>query len=233
MVIQAITHSLLQIVIGGNAAPEIPETYDAAVPEGINLLVLILNAGWSMLPIFILLFIAVYTFIGRSFIIYKAQREDSLLLDNINAAIKNGSIEDALQICRQKQTPVAKMLEKGIQRIGRPLSDISSAMQNTGRFEIIKTEKSVPRLATIAVLALLVGMLGSATGFLHVFSAVPAGIEGENSISNAILPMIAGLIVAIFSYWGYSVLRARVKKAEMLTEMYRAEFMDMLIEPSV
>lgn len=232
MVIQAITHSLLQIVIGGNTSPAVPDTYQSAAPEGLNVLVMILNAGWSMLPIFALLIFTVYSFVGRYFTIAKAGRDNHLLMQNVGAAIQNGSIEDALKICRQKDTVATKMTEKGILRIGRPLADISSAIDNVGRLELATLEKLVPRLQNIAVLAILFGFLGTAMSLIHVFGDASTAAESPYGICDAIVPVIAGLIVGIIAYWCYSILNTKVKKVAILVALCSTEFMDMLVEPA-
>lgn len=231
MVIQAVTYSFLQIVIGGNASTAMTDAYPSTPDEGLNVLVLILNGGWAMVPIFGLLLFALYSFISRYFSIAKASRNNETLMQNIGAAIQKSNIDDALQICSLYDTPSAKMAEKGILRIGRPLGDINTAIDNAGRLEIIKLENFVPRFVNIAVLSVLIGLLGTFMGLIQVFYDMPGAMGTKNSVSDALVPTVAGLAVAVVAYCGFIILNSKVKNAALRVASCQNEFMDILIEP--
>ncbi|MGE0078846.1 MAG: MotA/TolQ/ExbB proton channel family protein [Bacteroidales bacterium] len=190
-----------------------------------------------MVPLFLLSVVAIYIFAERYFAIRKASDSDSNFMNRIREYIHEDKIDSALALCQSKSTPVARMIEKGIQRIGRPLSDVNTAIENVGNLEISKLESSLPFLATIAGGAPMIGFLGTVIGMIRAFydmamagNNIDVGLL-SNGIYTAMVTTVAGLIVGIFAYFGYNYLVARVEKVVFDLEAKTSEFMDLLNEP--
>jgi biopolymer transport protein ExbB len=222
---------LLQFILQEGALP-VQKT-----AEKLTLLDLTIKGGWVMIPIIFLSFVATYIFIERYFVIRRATREDQNFMNRINDYIHDGKIEAALALCRSTDSPSAKMIEKGISRLGRPLQDISTAIENVGKLEISKLEKGFPTLATIVGAEPMLGFLGTVIGMVQSFYAMSqAGNNIEVSllsdgIYTALITTVAGLIVGILGYFAYNTLVVRVEKVVFNLEATNTEFMDILNEP--
>lgn len=198
---------------------------------------LALKGGWIMVPILILSILAVYIFTERYFAIKRASKTDINFMNRIKDYIHDDKIESALTLCQSTDSPVARMIEKGIQRIGRPLNDINTAIENVGNLEISKLEKGLPTLATVAGAAPMIGFLGTVMGMIRAFydmSNAGNNIDVSllsNGIYTAMVTTVAGLIVGIIGYLAYNVLVAKVEKVIFLLEANTTEFMDLLNEP--
>ena len=198
---------------------------------------LALKGGWIMIPLFLLSIVAIYIFSERYLAIRKASETDANFMNRIREYIHEDKIDSALALCQSKNTPVARMIEKGIQRIGRPLSDVNTAIENVGNLEISKLEASLPFLATISGGAPMIGFLGTVIGMIQAFydmSMAGNNIDVSllsNGIYTAMVTTVAGLIVGVFSYFGYNFLVARVEKVVFDLEAKTSEFMDLLNEP--
>ena len=198
---------------------------------------LAVKGGWVMVPILILSVVAVYIFFERYFAINKAARMDTNFMNRIKDYIHDGKVENALTLCESYSNPSARMIEKGIQRIGRPLADINGAIENTGKLEIYKLEKGLPTLATVAGGAPMIGFLGTVMGMIRAF--VDMASAGNNidvsllsrGIYTALITTVAGLIVGIVAYFAYNILVARVEKVVNKLEANTTEFLDLLNEP--
>lgn len=203
----------------------------------LTLLDLAIKGGWMMIPIVLLSFVAAYIFIERFYVIKKAASEDQNFMNRIKDYIHDGKIDAALALCRSTDTPSARMVEKGISRLGRPLQDISTAIENVGKLEISKLEKSFPTLATISGAEPMLGFLGTVIGMVQSFYAMSqAGNNIEVSllsdgIYTALITTVAGLIVGILGYFAYNTLVVRVEKVVFNLEATLTEFMDILNEP--
>jgi len=198
---------------------------------------LALKGGWIMIPIFLLSVVAVYIFVERYFAIRKASVTDVNFMNRIKEYIHEDKIDAAIALCHSQNTPVARMIEKGIQRIGRPLPDVNAAIENVGNLEISKLEESLPFLATIAGGAPMLGFLGTVLGMIRAFydmsmagNNIDVGLL-SNGIYTAMVTTVAGLIVGIFAYFGYNYLVARIEKVVFNLEANTNEFMDLLYEP--
>ncbi len=198
---------------------------------------LTLKGGWIMIPLVILWFVAVYLFIERYWAIKKASREDINFMNRIKEYIYEDKVESAIALCQAQNTPVARMIEKGIQRIGRPLSDVNAAVENVGNLEISKLEDGLPTLATIAGGAPMIGFLGTVIGMIRAFydmsmagNNIDVGLL-SNGIYTAMVTTVAGLIVGIAAYFGYNILVAKVERVVFTMEANTTEFMDLLNEP--
>lgn len=212
---------------------------DAAVPEKISMPLwdLTLKGGWIMIPIAILSIVAVYIFVERYFAIRKAAKTDENFMNRIKDYIHDGKIDSALALCQSTDSPIARMIEKGIERIGRPLSDINEAIENVGRLEIFKLERGLPALATASGGAPMLGFLGTVTGMVKAFydmsmagNNIDIGIL-SSGIYEAMVTTVAGLSVGIIAYFAYNILVANVEKVVNSLEANTTEFMDLLNEP--
>jgi biopolymer transport protein ExbB len=205
--------------------------------EKLTLLDLTIKGGWVMIPIILLSFVATYIFVERYYVIRKATREDQNFMNRIKDYIHDGKIEAALALCRSTNSPSAHMIEKGISRLGRPLQDISTAIENVGKLEISKLEKGFPTLATIVGAEPMLGFLGTVIGMVQSFYAMSqAGNNIEVSllsdgIYTALITTVAGLIVGILGYFAYNTLVVRVERVVFNLEATNTEFMDILNEP--
>ena len=226
-------NTLLQITV----QDQIPSALDAPKEISMPLWDLALKGGWIMIPIVALSIIAVYIFVERYFAIRKAAKTDENFMNRIKDYIHDGKIESALTLCQSTDSPIARMIEKGIQRIGRPLSDINTAIENVGRLEVFKLERGLPALATAAGGAPMLGFLGTVTGMVKAFydmsmagSNIDIGIL-SSGIYEAMVTTVAGLLVGIIAYFAYNILVASVEKVVNGLEAHTTEFMDLLNEP--
>ena len=203
----------------------------------LTLLDLAIKGGWVMIPIILLSFVAAYIFIERYYVIRNATREDQNFMNRIKDYIHDGKIEAAVALCRSTDSPSARMVEKGISRLGRPLNDISAAIESVGKLEISKLEKGFPTLATITGAEPMLGFLGTVIGMVRSFYAMSqAGNNIEVSllsdgIYTALITTVAGLIVGILGYFAYNTLVVRVEKVVFNLEATLTEFLDILNEP--
>jgi biopolymer transport protein ExbB len=197
-----------------------------------------IRGGWMMIPIILLSFIAAYIFIERYYVIRKAARQDHNFMNRIKDYIHDGKVEAALALCRSTDSPTARMVEKGISRLGRPLQDINTAIENVGKLEIAKLEKSFPTLATISGAEPMLGFLGTVIGMVQSFYAMSqAGNNIEVSllsggIYTALITTAAGLTIGILGYFAYNTLVVRVERIVFRLEATLTEFMDILNEPA-
>jgi biopolymer transport protein ExbB len=228
--------TLLQIVTDTltQAVATIPQT---KAPEQLNLLELIIKGGWVMLPILLLSLIGFYIFFERYFTIRKASKNDSMLMMNVREQIKLGNLQAAVSLCKQTNTPIARMLQKGLLRIGKPIKEIEGAIENVGKLEVAKLERNISVLGIIAGIAPMLGFVGTISGVIKIFYNISlsdnisigiiAGGLYEKMITSA-----AGLIVGILAYIGHHVLNLMVDKIILKMETESIDFIDLLEEPT-
>ncbi len=190
-----------------------------------------------MIPILILSVMAVYIFVERVLTINKAAKTPEQFIARIRELVEKGDISAAKMMCQQNDSPVARMIEKGISRIGSPLKNIEVSIENVGKIEIFKLEKNLSLLATISGSAPMLGFLGTVIGMIQAFIAI-AQEEGSVSpkllsegIYTAMVTTAAGLFVGILAYLGYNYLVTRVQKVVHKMEYSSVEFIDLLQEP--
>ncbi|HLS30724.1 MAG TPA: MotA/TolQ/ExbB proton channel family protein [Flavobacteriaceae bacterium] len=196
-------------------------------------------AGNTIIAIlFILLIIAIYIYFERYFAIKAASKTDIHFMDQIRDKVASGNMEAAKIRCAQENTPVARLTEKGISRIGSPLEDINTAIENAGQLEVYKLEKNVPILATIAGAGPMLGFLGTVIGMVLAFHEL-ASSSGQaemgslaQGIYTAMTTTVAGLIVGIIAYIGYNHLVVRIDKVVHQMEATAVDFLDLLNEPA-
>ena len=205
--------------------------------QRLTLLDLAIKGGWVMIPIFLLFLIATYIFIERFYVIKRASRQDTNFMNRIKDYIHDGKIDAAMALCKSTDSPSARMIEKGISRLGRPLHDISTAVENVGKLEISKLERGFPTLATIAGAEPMLGFLGTVIGMVRSFyNMEQAGNNIDVSmmsggIYTALITTVAGLIVGILGYFAYNTLVVRTEKVVFSLEATMTEFLDILNEP--
>ena len=234
--------NLLSVLL--QAMPEVSDTLAnstelAAQEQQISLLDMALKGGWLMIPLALMLLIAIYIFIERLVVLKKASKEDSSFMNRVKDYIYDGKIDSALSLCRDTKTPSARMIEKGISRLGRPMSDVLVAIENVGNIEIAKLEKGFTTMATIAGGAPMVGFLGTVIGMIEAFFNMAS--KGDNTINlselsggiyTAMVTTVAGLIVGVCAYFAYNYLVARLDQIMRKLETKNMEFLDLLNEPA-
>ncbi len=231
--------TLLQINVANDTAMAVNQVAEQAQQNGLSFWDLSLKGGWMMIPILLLSVIAIYIFFERYFVIQKASKMDNHFMDQITNFIKDGKVSEALTYCDSYQHPVARMIKKGISRIGRPLNDVNAAIENVGKLEVAKLEKGLTTVATTAGAAPMLGFLGTVMGMIRAFYDM-ANVEGgnisvsllSNGIYTAMVTTVAGLIVGILAYLAYNFLVARVEKVVNKLEVSTLEFMDVLNAPA-
>ncbi|HET8737287.1 MAG TPA: MotA/TolQ/ExbB proton channel family protein, partial [Pricia sp.] len=202
---------------------------------------LIFNGGTGAVLIitilFILLFVALYIYFERLFAIKAASKIDSNFMNQIRDYVTSGKLEAAKMLCAQTDSPVARLTEKGVSRIGKPLDDINTAIENAGTLEVYKLEKNVSILATVAGAAPMIGFLGTVIGMILAFHEMASsGGQAQmgalaSGIYTAMTTTVAGLIVGIIAYIGYNHIVNRTDKVVHKMEANAVEFLDLLNEP--
>ncbi len=211
---------------------------DVAAEPTMKFIDLALKGGWVMIPIVLLSIIAVYIFFERWGAIRRASRFDLNFMNRIKDYIHDGKLESAHALCQSYNNPVARMIEKGINRIGKPLNDVNAAIENIGKLEIYQLEKGLPFLATVAGGAPMIGFLGTVMGMIRAFidmSKAGSNIvvsQLSNGIYQALITTVAGLIVGIMAYFAYNILVSNIEKIVFRLEASTTEFMDLLNEPA-
>ena len=196
------------------------------------------KGGWLMIVLLLLSMVAIYIFGSKWWLIRKAGQINRNFMRDIRDLIHDGKIKSALELCRRYNSPVARLVEKGIERIGRPLQDIQTAVENTGSVEVARLEKGLPMLATIAGGAPMIGFLGTVTGMISAFFNM--SVAGNNiditllsgGIYEAMVTTVGGLFVGIIAYFGYNFLTSQISDLVFKMERATIEFVDMLHEPS-
>ena len=196
------------------------------------------NGGWIMLVLGIFSLVAVYIFIERFITINRAAKSDDKFMESIRNSMKQGNLAEAREICNQTDTPLSRMIEKGISRIGKPLNDIQTAVENVGNVEVSSLEKGVALLAMIAGAGPMLGFLGTVIGMIRAFYQM--SMAGNNleiatlsgGIYQAMVTTVGGLIVGIIAFIFYNILVSQIDKVVNMLESKSIEFMDVLNEPA-
>ena len=208
-------------------------------PAKLNFFEMCLKGGWIMIPLALMLIFAIYIFIERLIVTRQASKEDATFMNRIKDYIYDGKLDAALKLCRDTKSPSARMIEKGISRLGRPMSDVLVAIENVGNIEIAKLEKGLSLLATISGGAPMLGFLGTVMGMVQAFFEMEQA--GGNTINlsqlsggiyTAMVTTVAGLIVGVCAYFAYNYLVGRVNEVMRRLEMRSMEFLDLLNEPA-
>ena len=196
------------------------------------------KGGWLMLVLLVLSIMAIYIFGNKWWMIHKAGKINKNFMNDIHDFIHDGKIKSAIELCQKYDSPIARLVEKGIERIGRPLQDIQTAVENMGNVEVARLEKGLPMLATIAGGAPMIGFLGTVTGMIEAFFRMSTA--GNNiditllsgGIYEAMVTTVGGLFVGIIAYFGYNYLTSQISNLVFKMESTTIEFIDMLHEPA-
>lgn len=206
---------------------------------GVNLFTMAQYGGWIMIILAILLLWAIYLFVERLLVLKRATQEDRSFMDRIKDYIHSGKVDSAINLCRSTNTPSARMIEKGIQRIGRPMQDVQLAIENAGDIEVSGLEKGLIIMATISGGAPMLGFLGTVLGMVQTFFNMAQNASGviemaalSEGMYQAMVTTIGGLIVGIIAMFAYNILVARVDRVVQTLESKTLAFMDILNEPA-
>ncbi len=196
------------------------------------------TAGMIIIAIlFLLMIVAIYIYFERLFAIKAATKIDSNFMNQIKDHVSHGKIDSAQLLCAQVNSPVSRLINKGITRIGKPLADINTAIENAGRLEVYNLEKNVSILATISGVAPMIGFLGTVIGMiLSIFEIANAGGQIDikllaDGLYTAMTTTVGGLIVGIIAYMAYNHLVVKTDKIVYQMEANSLEFLDHLNEP--
>lgn len=197
---------------------------------------LLIKGGWVMVPLAILFFLGLVIFIERYLTIRKASKNESNLTQQVKQSVLAGKLDTAVAICRNSNTPLGRMLQKGLLRIGRPIKDIEGAIENVGKLEVSKLEKNISILGIVAGIAPMLGFIGTISGVIRIFYNISladnisigiiAGGLYEKMITSA-----AGLMIGVIAYIGYHILNIMVDRVILKMETDAVEFIDLLEEP--
>ena len=218
-------------------AAEIVEGMDVAAAKTMSFWDLFTSGGWLMWILLLLGGVAIFLFVERFLAIRKASRMNLNFMNRIRERISGGNIAGALEACRRTNSPIARMVEKGIERIGRPMPEIQNAIENQANLEVSKLGVGLPYLAMISGGAPMIGFLGTVIGLVAAFMKME-GMGGTVDISVlaggmyvAMLTTVGGLIVGIPAYFGYNYLVARIDRLIFQMEANSIAFMDILNQP--
>ena len=202
-----------------------------------SLIDMAVKGGWLMIVLLALSLVAIYIFGKKWWMIRQASKIDKDFMMDIKDYIHDGKIKSAKTLCSKFDTPVARMVESGIERMGKPLGDIQTAIENVGNVEVARLEKGLPYLAMIAGGAPMIGFLGTGMGMVQAFfNMSQAGNNIDitllsSGIYTAMITTVGGLIVGIIAYFGYNWLTSKVSNVVFQMESSTIEFMDLLEDP--
>ncbi len=218
-------------------AAQIAEGMEVPAAKTMTFWELFNSGGWLMWVLLALGGLAVFLFVERFIAIRRASKMDMNFMNRIRDKISEGKIQSAVESCRRTNTPIARMVEKGIERIGRPMPEIQNAIENQANLEVSKLSAGLPYLAMISGGAPMIGFLGTVIGLVQAFMAME-GLGGTVDISVlaggmyvAMLTTVGGLMVGIPSYFGYNYLVARIDRLIFQMEANSIAFMDILNQP--
>ena len=209
----------------------------ASTPEKISMLSLLEKGGWIMYPLYFLLIAAIFVFVERLLAINKASRIEPNFMNIIRDNIVTGNVQAARNLAKNTNSPVARMIDKGIQRIGKPLDAIEKSMENVGRLEMYNMEKNLSILSLISGIAPMFGFLGTIIGMVQLFYGIAStGEYTLNTIAGGIytkmITSATGLIIGLIAYVGYNFLSTLIDKTANKMEVASSEFIDILQEPT-
>lgn len=208
-----------------------------SVPEKISMWSLLEKGGFIMYPLYILLVAAIFVFVERLIAIRKASRIDDNFMRIIRDSIVTGNVSAARSLTKNTNNPVARMIDKGVQRIGKPIDAIEKSMENVGKLEMYQMEKNLSILSLIAGIAPMFGFLGTIVGMVQLFYGIAStGEYTLNTIAGGIytkmITSATGLIIGLIAYVGHNYLSTQIDKTANKMEIASAEFMDILQEPT-
>ncbi len=227
--LQAVTDT----AISGAAAP----ASATLPPKEMSVIELLLQGGLLMVPLLLMSLAAVFVFVERWMAIKKAGKVDDHFMNIIRDNILSGNVTAARNFAKNTDSPVGKMIDKGIQRIGKPIDAIEKSMENVGKLEVYKLERNLGALSVIAGIAPMFGFLGTIVGMIQLFYGITStGEYTLNTIAGGIytkmITSATGLIIGLIAYVGYNFLNTQIDKTVHSMEAASAEFIDILQEPT-
>jgi len=224
---------LLQIA---DTASKVVSDAAAAVPDKITLGSLLEKGGWLMYPLYVLFAAAIFVFFERLIAVRKASRIDGNFMSIIRDNIITGNISAARNVAKNTDNPVGRMIDKGIQRIGKPIDTIEKSMENVGKLEMYKMERNLSILSLIAGIAPLFGFLGTIAGMIQLFYEINSKGFELNVIAGGIyvkmITSATGLIIGLIAFVGHNFLSTQIDKTANRMEAASTEFLDVLLEPT-
>lgn len=213
------------------------DTAQAATSQGSSLLDMLVLGGWVMIPLVLLSVLTFYLLIERLITIRQAASNPDTITDRIRDYVRNGDVDGAISYCEQKDVPITRILKRGLERLGRPISEIQDAVQAAGKHETYELEKRTNLLASIAGIAPMLGFFGTVVGMIKAFQEIqnlqgnvnPSVLAG--GIWEALITTAAGLLVGILALFAYNYLLARIRRLTNDMERSATDFIDLLQEP--
>jgi biopolymer transport protein ExbB len=223
-------------VPAANVADSLQKVSATIIPEKISMIDLLSKGGWIMYPLYALFAASIFVFFERLFAIRKASKIDDKFLSIVRDNIVNGNISAARTLAKSTNNPVGRMIDKGLQRIGKPIDAIEKSMENVGKLEMYQMERNLSALSLIAGIAPMFGFLGTIVGMIQLFYNINnSGFELNTIAGGIYVKMVTsgtGLIVGLIAYVGYSFLTTQIDKTVYKMEAASAEFIDILQEPT-
>ena len=196
------------------------------------------NSWYILIPLLLMSGYAIYIFVERFMTLKRASNDEKQFMSRIKDYVQDGKLDSAKNLCETTDSPIARMVDKGVSRIGKPMQDIKASVENVGKLEVSRLENNLSALATISGIAPMIGSLGTVLGMIKVFYDLKnTGIKANflealsEGIMMAMVTTVAGLIVGILAYFFYNFLVARVSKVVQNMEAHSIEFIDILEEP--
>jgi biopolymer transport protein ExbB len=213
------------------------DTAQAAAAQGTSLLDVLILGGWVMIPLILLSILTIYLLIERVITIRDASSNPDAITDRVRDYVRNGDVEGAITYCEKKDVPITRILKQGLERLGRPISEIQDAVQAAGKHETYELEKRTNLLASIAGIAPMLGFFGTVVGMIKAFQEIqnlqgnvnPSVLAG--GIWEALVTTAAGLLVGILALFSYNFLIGRIRRLTNDMERSATDFIDLLQEP--
>jgi biopolymer transport protein ExbB len=209
-----------------------------ATAETTSLLDILILGGWVMVPLALLSVLTVYLLVERLIVIRRAASDPEAITDRVRSYVRNGDVEGALAFCADKDVPITRILRHGLERLGRPISEIQDAVQAAGRHESFELEKRTNLLASIAGIAPMLGFFGTVVGMIRAFQEIQS-LQGNvnpsvlaGGIWEALITTAAGLLVGILALFSYNYLLGRIRVLTNDMERSTTDFIDLLQEPA-
>jgi len=218
-------------------APATADTAQAAAAQGTSVLDVLILGGWVMIPLILLSVLTIYLLIERLITIRNASSNPDAITDRVRDYVRNGDVEGAITYCEKKDVPITRILKQGLERLGRPISEIQDAVQAAGKHETYELEKRTNLLASIAGIAPMLGFFGTVVGMIKAFQEIqnlqgnvnPSVLAG--GIWEALVTTAAGLLVGILALFSYNFLIGRIRRLTNDMERSATDFIDLLQEP--
>jgi len=213
------------------------DTTQAASAQGSSLLDILVLGGWVMIPLVLLSVLTIYLLIERLITIRQAASDPEVITDRVREYVRNGNVDSAIQYCEDKDVPISRILKQGLERLGRPISEIQEAVQAAGKHETFDLEKRTNLLASIAGIAPMLGFFGTVVGMIKAFQQIqdlqgnvnPSVLAG--GIWEALITTATGLLVGILALFAYNFLIGRIRRLSNDMERSATDFIDLLQEP--